>query len=463
MSTSHNSPSRPVSGSASAPSVVGASNPYYQPRSGLADGMGVMAPTPVGGLAASPTPSRSVDNASRDLHSLSLNSSPAHGISTPTRAQTAGGAVGGPGARGGGSLSMRKGPGKLSFGSQPTPQQAQPNIFNSERNALTLRAEDEQVTIPTQTVHLPNGTEISPESLKQLEEIGRGAYGAVHRSIYEPTKTIIAVKYIPMDITEESKKLQLIRELNVLRTATDDTEPCPYIVKYYGAYFREGDICICMEFMDGGCFDVIYKKTGPIPEKILGKISVAVVHGLHYLKSRLQIIHRDVKPSNILVDSSGKIKLCDFGISGRLENSVAKTYVGTNHYMSPERIALAGQYDIRSDVWSLGIALVELATAKYPYPPDASIFGILRHIVDGPAPSVPEGQFSPEFVAFLSKCLQKDHEKRANYVELLQTDFIKKYEQEEVDVAGWVQDVQSKIAVIRAAERVEHSHFPSRR
>nr|BAB29020.1 unnamed protein product [Mus musculus] len=135
-----------------------------------------------------------------------------------------------------------------------------------------------------------------------------------------------------------------------------------YIIGFYGAFFVENRISICTEFMDGGSLDV-YRK---IPEHVLGRIAVAVVKGLTYLWS-LKILHRDVKPSNMLVNTGGQVKLCDFGVSTQLVNSIAKTYVGTNAYMAPERIS-GEQYGIHSDVWSLGISFMELALGRFPYP-----------------------------------------------------------------------------------------------
>lgn len=93
-----------------------------------------------------------------------------------------------------------------------------------------------------------------------------------------------------------------------------------------------------------------------IPEAVLGRIAFSVVKALHFLH-RQQIIHRDVKPSNILINRSGSVKICDFGISGYLVNSVAVTYeAGCKPYMAPERLVpKQNGYDIRSDVWSLGL------------------------------------------------------------------------------------------------------------
>lgn len=98
--------------------------------------------------------------------------------------------------------------------------------------------------------------------------------------------------------------------------------------------FSDGEISICMEYMDGGSLDLILKKAGRIPEDMLGKITSAVLKGLSYLRDKHAIMHRDVKPSNILVNSGGEIKICDFGVSGQLIDSMANSFVGTRSYMS---------------------------------------------------------------------------------------------------------------------------------
>jgi len=100
---------------------------------------------------------------------------------------------------------------------------------------------------------------------------------------------------------------------------------CPYIVKCLGCIITDSEVWICMELM-ASCMDKLLKtlKT-PLPEQILGKVVVATVKALHYLKESHGVIHRDIKPSNILLDERGHFKLCDFGISGQLVDSKAKT------------------------------------------------------------------------------------------------------------------------------------------
>jgi mitogen-activated protein kinase kinase len=125
-----------------------------------------------------------------------------------------------------------------------------------------------------------------------------------------------------------------------------------YIISFHGAFVHDPHICICMEHMDKGSLDNVYKKTGPIPIDVVAQIALAVLEGLTYLYDAHRIIHRgassptplcfshrqpefaDIKPSNILLNSKGEIKICDFGVSGELINSIADTFVGTSTYMS---------------------------------------------------------------------------------------------------------------------------------
>lgn len=224
---------------------------------------------------------------------------------------------------------------------------------------------------------------------------------------------------------------------------------CPYTVHFYGAMFREGDVWICMEVMDYSLdkfYTKVYKNNRTIPENILGKIAFSVVSALNYLYSQLRVIHRDVKPSNILINRQGEVKMCDFGISGYLVNSIAKTIdAGCKPYMAPERIDPHGnpaQYDIRSDVWSLGIAMIELATGKFPYQNWPTPFEQLKQVVTDDPPRLPPGKFSPDFEDFIVQCLQKDYHQRPNYNVLLSHKFCLGHDSsKEIDVASFVQEI----------------------
>lgn len=309
-------------------------------------------------------------------------------------------------------------------------------------------------------------------------EIGRGAYGFVNRMVHKPTNVIMAVKRIRSTL-DEREQSNTLKDLEIVMNSAD----CWHIVRFYGALFKEGDCWICMELM-ATSLDKFYKFVyhhlcSRIPEIILGKITLATVSALDYLKTELQVIHRDVKPSNILTDCDGNIKLCDFGISGKLIDSIARSRdAGCKPYMAPERIHpnLSGNgYDVRSDVWSLGITLIELATGQFPYPSWNSVFEQLTCVLHGDPPSLPEvlprpprtssstptlvcstisrtlddcsiaPDFSEEFRDFVSQCLQKEVDVRPKYPALMQHPFLQRSRQEEVDVGNYFRSVLDQV------------------
>lgn len=260
-------------------------------------------------------------------------------------------------------------------------------------------------------VQFANGTSfnISLDEVDTLDELGKGNYGTVYkvrhsrprmrkpgqglagnkaapgspsRQGFEDeanskpatgTGIIMALKELRLEL-DDSKFAAIIMELDVLHRCVS-----PYIVDFYGAFFQEGAVYICMEFMDGGSIDKLYGDG--VPEGVLRKITLATTMGLKSLKDEHNIIHRDVKPTNILMNTRGHIKICDFGVSGNLVASIAKTNIGCQSYMAPERISSGGiaqaganpgggTYSVQSDIWSLGLTIIECALGRYPYPPE---------------------------------------------------------------------------------------------
>jgi mitogen-activated protein kinase kinase len=134
-------------------------------------------------------------------------------------------------------------------------------------------------------------------------------------------------------------------------------------------------------------------------------------------------MHRDIKPSNVLVNSRGSIKLCDFGVSGELVNSIADTFVGTSTYMAPERIQGA-KYTINSDVWSVGLTVMELAIGRFPFDASetvqggreagpAGILDLLQQIVHEPPPRLPKSSAFPLILdEMIQSCLRNKAEDR---------------------------------------------------
>ncbi|KAH8915724.1 putative dual specificity protein kinase Fuz7 [Atractiella rhizophila] len=299
------------------------------------------------------------------------------------------------------------------------------------------------------------------EDLKVLEELGSGNGGTVSKALHIPTKRIMAKKVIHID-TKPPVRRQILRELHIMHECSSE-----YVVGFFGAFIQEPHISIVMEYMDKGSFDNVYRKNGPVLEPVLGKVAVAVCSGLTYLYEKHRIIHRDVKPSNILLNSAGAIKLCDFGVSGEAAfNSIVDTFVGTQIYMSPERLQ-GSKYSTRGDTWSLGITLVEIGLARFPFytdepPPESTLtpasearrnslrparlgmpngglapFEMMMLIVNEPSPRLPQESFSKNAVSFVDQCLQKQVDKRPTPKELMSSKWILTSSTELVDLGTW--------------------------
>ncbi|ODV60098.1 mitogen-activated protein kinase kinase PBS2 [Ascoidea rubescens DSM 1968] len=261
---------------------------------------------------------------------------------------------------------------------------------------------------------------VSLSDFKMISELGSGNYGTVKKVLHTTSNVTMAIKEVHLEL-DEARIKQIIMELEVLHNCNSR-----FIVDFFGAFFVEGNVCMCIEYMDGGSIDQVYFEG--FDEPYLAIVTKSVVLGLKQLKDDHNIIHRDVKPTNILVNTKGKVKLCDFGVSGNLVASLAKTNVGCQSYMAPERIKNKNEYTIQSDVWSLGISIVEISDGQYPYKIESTnIFNVIAQIIDGDPPKFKNPNISEDAKDFILKCLKRDPKLRPTYNDLLKHKWLNTY------------------------------------
>ncbi|KAE9549289.1 hypothetical protein FO519_007491 [Halicephalobus sp. NKZ332] len=251
------------------------------------------------------------------------------------------------------------------------------------------------------------------------------------------------------DDVEATRLQNIIREINVhLRYTPDTDEAVKYLIGFYGFGIGELEINICMELMEGSLSKLmgeIHKKYDLFPLEILQYTAVVLVKALDYLKSNLKVIHRDIKPDNVLykLDDPGCIKLADFGISRTLVNSKATTMVATMNYMPPERfVKEILDYGVESDIWGIGIVLLELVNNRHPLldEGESSDNNIARKLSKLKAGfPVPKGNLDPEGHEFISLCLKPFEQRPNQYSTLKDMDYVKNFREEKFKLTRYVE------------------------
>lgn len=229
------------------------------------------------------------------------------------------------------------------------------------------------------------------------EKIGRGAFADVFRGLNTRTGQIVAIKQISLD--KDHSLNELMGEIDLLKILKH-----PHIVKYHGFVMSSHHLNVVLEFCGGGSLRDVYKNLGHgLAANQIISYTKPVLEGLAYLHDQ-GVVHRDVKAANVLLSSSGEVKLADFGVATKVATS-HNTMVGTPNWMAPETILGGDGICTSSDVWSLGATLIELFTTHPPYH-DLNPMATLHAIGTEEHPPLPSG-LSPLFRDFLLECFQR--------------------------------------------------------
>nr|CCC49940.1 putative protein kinase, fragment [Trypanosoma vivax Y486] len=306
------------------------------------------------------------------------------------------------------------------------------------------------------------------EDLQTSRVLGKGSQGKVKLVRHVTTGKTYALKYIQFDGDTEDMREAIGSELRQVTALKHKN-----LVTSHEAYFREGRLYIVLEYMDAGSMaDVLKRRSDGFSEEMLAYVARELLRGLEHLHS-LKMIHRDIKPVNVLANSSGEVKIADFGVAkklsdgdvgtrsshqyadaphlarfltigldpwrsdhtchwrkGRMSSMLLGLLCGHAIYMSPERIS-GDVYSFRSDIWSVGLTLAECALGIYPYSAlKDNLFDLLQAIATQTATidwKASGRVYSPDFINFVEKCLCHEAS-RPSATELLQHVFVQKAE-----------------------------------
>lgn len=286
-------------------------------------------------------------------------------------------------------------------------------------------------------------TKVTVGGLKEFHNgptIGAGAAGRVYLAEHIPSKTTMAIKTV--NVYNKEKRNQLLKELETLCKHNSR-----YLVRFHGAFYDgSGAVHIALEYMDHGCLSTFIQRVGKIPEHIVKMIALDCLRGLRFLH-RHHVLHRDFKTANILLSRRiCRAKLSDFGLARDLHPGVSKvdTFVGTVAYMSPERLQ-GGKYTYASDIWALGVSLVECLIGHHPFNSPQNYFDYIEATA---ASGTLQGfdtnnQYSSEAKDFVTQCTHTDPKKRPRAVELLEHPWIKGMTRDAEAFGSWLDEART--------------------
>ncbi|KAF8647096.1 hypothetical protein AX16_006930 [Volvariella volvacea WC 439] len=257
---------------------------------------------------------------------------------------------------------------------------------------------------------------------KRLETVGKGAYGSVHKGKHIPSGNIVALKIINLDTSDDDVS-DIQREVALLTQLRD----APNITKYYGCYMDGPRVWIVMEFAQGGSVLSLMKASNDscIEERFVAVIIREVLVALSYLH-KVPVIHRDMKAANVLVTATGKVMICDFGVSALLATTSSKrnTLTGTPYWMAPEVVQSVPAYDTKADIWSLGIMIYEMIKGMPPHS-NLDKFKVMDIIPRTKPPRLTEAEGGKDMRDFMSCCLKEVPSERLPADELAKTKWMK--------------------------------------
>ncbi|KAL4460052.1 hypothetical protein ABPG73_001730 [Tetrahymena malaccensis] len=247
-----------------------------------------------------------------------------------------------------------------------------------------------------------------------LKKLGQGAHGVVYKVRRKKDQNTYVLKQILAGGMQQKQRKECINEAILLNKLNS-----PYIVRYYDSFLENNQLCIVMEYCEQGDLENFIKNQmgRPLAEKKIWKFFFQIAEGLLELHTR-NILHRDIKTMNLFLTGNEQIRIGDLGVAKQLQDnkSHAHSQVGTPYYMSPEIIQDI-PYNEKSDVWSLGCVLYQLATFKRPF--EAANQGSLVLKIQK-AQYIPiSSNYSPQLHRLIELCLTKEHQKRYSIKQLL--------------------------------------------
>ena len=240
-----------------------------------------------------------------------------------------------------------------------------------------------------------------------INKIGNGGMATVYRATDLVLKRYVAVKILRDEFTTDE---EFIRRFETeAQSAARLTHP--NIVSIYDVGVDNGVYYIVMELIQGKTLkEIVVEERGPLPWKWSVNVAIQIASALE-MAHKNNIIHRDIKPHNIIITEDGIAKVTDFGIAKAVSNSTITAFgttIGSVHYFSPEH-ARGGYTDAKSDLYSLGVVMYEMVTGKVPFDADTPVSVALKHMQEDPIPPIEENKNLPEAVnKIILKALKKD-------------------------------------------------------